>query len=110
MNKKRRFSYWLAVLLAFGFVAVYTHFRDLPGRYQRHLEREQSVRKAQEELQALSVERDREKQRAEQLLNEDPLEIESAIRKYKQRVRPGETVFRIEEVPSTEEGADAPAP
>lgn len=109
MKKHSRVGYWFAVLLALGFVAAYAHVRDLPGRYQRHLERERAVKRAQEEHEALSLQRDREKQRADQLVT-DPVEIESAIRQYKQRVRPGETVFHIEEVPAEGTGAAAPAP
>lgn len=109
MKKKRRKAYWLVLLLTLGFAAVYTHHRDLPVRYQKHLERQRLVEATREESAALRERRSREERRAKQLVT-DPLEIESAIREHRQRVRPGETVFRIEEVPAGGSSATTGAP
>ncbi len=95
------FLYCLAlatvVLLALG----YAERRDLYGRYLEHLDTEEDIRHGTERREALRNTVEETGQRV-RFLNEDPLEIEAALRNNKNLVREGETIYRIKLIPEDE--------
>ena len=64
-----------------------------------HQNREGQIRAAKEQCQALEQEIQTSRDRVEHL-NNDPYEIEAAIRHKKGLVREGEKVYRIEQTPN----------
>ncbi len=84
------------VVLA-GLTAAYVHHRDLAGRYEEFKESEQRVQSLHEERRALETEYHGLEQRV-QHLDGDPVELEATIRRNRNMVREGETIYRIEEV------------
>ncbi len=97
MNKGRKL-YWLTFALALALAAAYWAHRDLWGRYHAYQRSEESVRAAQQEADTLSKAIDGSRQQVEGL-GKDPVEKEAALRRIKNLVRPGETVYRIEKTP-----------
>lgn len=101
MRTTRRFVYWLLVVASVTLAVVYAERRDLYGRCLAHQEGVQTVDEAVRELDGLKREIEESKKRVG-YLEDDPLEIEAAIRQRKDFVRDGETVYRIKEIPEEE--------
>ncbi len=95
--KRRIFTggYLLALALTIGLTAAYVVHRDLPGQYKFYLRSTNYVQGLQSQLDALKQEEARLKTRTDGL-NSDPVEMEADIRRDKNLVRPGETVFRVD--------------
>lgn len=92
--------WWYVLVLAAVVVltALYVGRRDLIGRYWRHEARERQVNAAQQECKDLEKKIEASRKRIEHL-GSDPVEIEAAIRRSKDLVRPGEQIYRIEKAP-----------
>ena len=97
MTRRISIRYWLALVVLAGLTAAYVHHRDLAGRYEEFKQSEQRVRALHEERRALEAERGSLERRV-QHLDGDPVELEATIRRNRNMVRDGETIFRIEEV------------
>lgn len=100
MDEKRESGYWLIVLLVIGLTALYANRHDLYAQYHKHLEGQAAVSEAQTQCAALEAQID-EARRLVKHLNSDPLEIEDAIRRNKNLVREGETIYRIQPAPES---------
>jgi cell division protein FtsB len=88
-------GYVLALMLTIGLTVAYVVHRDLQGRYDFYLRSTEYVQGLQAQLDALKQEEERLKTRTEGL-DSDPVEMEADIRRDKNLVRPGETVFRVD--------------
>ena len=104
--------YVLVALLAVLLTALYAGHRNLFGRYIEHQRRQEQVDAARQQCEDLRKEIDSSGRRVESLSN-DPLEIETAIRRSKDLVREGEKVYRIKAAPGkaaqTDGGNSGPA-
>jgi len=98
MDDKRDSGYWLILLLVAGLTALYADRRDLYDRYQVFLDDQQKIQAAQNQCGALQAQID-DARRLVEHLGSDPLEIEDAIRRNKNLVREGETIYRIQPPP-----------
>jgi len=101
MRTTRKLFYWLLVVASVTIAVVYAERRNLYGRCFAHQEGVRKVEEAVRERDALKTEIESSKKRVG-YLEDDPLEIEAAIRQRKDFVREGETVYRIKEVPGEE--------
>lgn len=100
MDEKNRGWYWLVLLLAAAVTLLYAERRDLYGRYLAHVRSVQEFREADHQRSELEHDIEASGLRI-QYLGTDPVEIEAAVRRNKNLVREGETVFRIEKAPGT---------
>lgn len=98
MDDRTRGWYWLILLLVAALAALYVQRRDLPRRYLDYQKSAQELAQARQSCAELDEKIEASRQRAEHL-GSDPTEIEAAIRRSKDLVREGETVFRIEKAP-----------
>lgn len=98
MDEKRESGYWLIFLLVAGMTALYADRRDLYDRYELFLEDQTKIQAAENQCVALQVQID-DARRLVEHLGSDPLEIEDAIRRNKNLVREGETIYRIQPPP-----------
>jgi cell division protein FtsB len=96
MKKQGRIWYLVAWLIVIVVGLAYIERRDLLGRYNQYTQSVESVRAARERVEALETAVNQSRQMVRNL-DKDPLEVEAAIRRIKQMVRPGETVFSLEE-------------
>lgn len=101
MKKGIAIPYVLVVAIAIVTVLGYVAHRDLGGRYNAYQRSEMSVNAAKEQARILDEELQRLQQRVKDLDQKNPLEVEAAIRRIKQLVRDGETVYRLEEAPES---------
>jgi cell division protein FtsB len=106
--------YVVAVLLVALVTVFYANRRNLLERYLEHGAREDQIGAEQQQCAELQKEIDSTRRRVENL-DSDPLEIEAAIRRSKDLVREGETIYRIETGPggapqSAGSGSDPVAP
>jgi len=110
----REIGWYVLVLVLVALATLwYVERRNLIGRYMDHQNREGQIRAAVEHGQALEQKIQASRDHVEHL-NNDPYEIEAAVRHKKGLVREGEKVYRIEQVPipapSGAGAADAGAP
>lgn len=91
---------WMAVGAAVWF---YMDRRDIMQRYRDYQENNRKVQEAAEKTAALDDEVKSTQERV-QNLHTNPLEMESAIRRAKGLVRPGEIVYKISNETNTEKG------
>jgi cell division protein FtsB len=98
MDDRNRGWFWLILLLVAALTALYVQRRDLPGRYMDHQKSAAELTQARQSCAELEGKLEASRQRADHL-GSDPTEIEGAIRRSKDLVREGETVFRIEKAP-----------
>ena len=98
MDDRNKGWFWLILLLVAALTAFYVQRRDLPRRYMEYQKSAGDLAQAQQSCAELEDKIEASRQRAEHLGN-DPTEIEAAIRRSKDLVREGETVFRIEKAP-----------
>lgn len=84
----------------------YAQYRGLESRYEEYLETQVLVQEKSDEVARLDREVAAEQRKVEGLEN-DPLEIEAAIRKISRNVRDGEIVYHLEGFPDTVEEAEA---
>ena len=98
MDDRREGWFWLILLLVVVLTALYVQRHNLVDRYASYKQGVEQVREAEQQCTALKAAIDASRQRVEHLGN-DPLEIEAAIRRGKDLVRSGETVFRIQVLP-----------
>jgi cell division protein FtsB len=101
--------YWLGLIILGGAVLYYAQARDLQGRLVHHQERQQQVETLRGQLQDKEQQKTALERRVHGLKS-DPVEIEAAIREAEQKVREGETIYRIERVNSTSDVAPRKAP
>lgn len=92
----RRILYILLFIGCAALAAAYAVQRDLQGRFEERRQHQQAVEAARQQVDALDRELEQHKARVEGLDN-DPVEIEASVRRVRQLVRPGETMYRIEE-------------
>lgn len=95
MTDPNRGRYWLAFLVLVGLLALYAQRRDLYGLYQDHRQGEARVQSLTRELGALEQKNASLERRVEQL-DADPVELEAEIRRTKNHVREGETIYVVE--------------
>ncbi|MFO7973942.1 MAG: hypothetical protein R6V12_04835 [Candidatus Hydrogenedentota bacterium] len=84
-------------------VAIYAFHRDLVSLYTKYCESRAGVQHLREEVrnaQALEEDLARKVER----LDHDVVEMEAAIRRNKELVREGETIYRVELPPDIEPG------
>jgi len=98
MDDRNRGWFWLILLLVAALTALYVQRRDLPQRYMDYQKSAEELAQARQSCAELEGKIEASRQRAEHL-GSDPTEIEAAIRRSKDLVRKGETVFRIEKAP-----------
>lgn len=89
----RRF--WLVLLVLVALSAAYTEWRGLVPRYIEYTESTADLKQLREQVEAARREEARLEQRVQDL-KENRVEQEASIRRAKNLVRPGETVYRIE--------------
>ena len=97
MTHKRKLWYLAIVVVAMGLLFGYAHRRDLYGQYQAYVQSNEETGRLEESAQALREEREARQTRVEHL-NNDPLEMEAAIRSGRDLVREDEHVLRIDVV------------
>jgi cell division protein FtsB len=96
MTDAARRGYLLGLAVTAALVVGYAGLRDLYGRYADYRRNEGEVRALEREIEQL-------KQTAQELgerkegLGTNPVEMEAAIRRTKNLVRPGEKVYRVEQ-------------
>jgi len=98
MDDRNKGWFWLILLLAVALTVYYVQRRDLVHRYYEYQKNARELSQAENTKADLEQKLAESRQRAEHLDN-DPTEIEAAIRRNKDLVREGETVFRIEKRP-----------
>ena len=98
MDDRNRGWFWLVLLLVAALTVLYVQRRDLPRRYMDYQKSAEELAQARQSCAELEGKIEASRQRAEHL-GSDPTEIEAAIRRSKDLVREGETVFRIEKAP-----------
>lgn len=87
--------YWTGLIIVVGLLSVYVQRRGLFDLYHSYVDSRETVGTLESRLE--STERERATlQREIEDLDNDPLEMEAAIRESKRYVREGETVFRVE--------------
>src|SRR3990172_13412008 len=100
MSRKLGKWYWLALLAVISVMAGYAYSRDLYVHYLDYQNSEKQVRAVEKQVDELDRKKVHQEERVNQLQTDD-LELEAAIRRTKKLVRPGETVYRIEERPNS---------
>ncbi len=85
---------WLAIAVFAALLLLYAERRDLVGLYQDYEESKAHAERLDAEVDSLRADRAVVEKQVEQLDN-DPLEMEAAIRRGKRLVREGETVYRV---------------
>jgi len=102
-------GYWLTLLVVAGLVLAYAAHRNLYPRSQEHLDNRNAIRAKQRECEALE-QKIQAAQRHVESLGNDPLEIEADIRRSKNLVRNGETIYRIKAIPTKDDPGPAATP
>ncbi len=103
----RRILYILAFIGCAALAAAYAVQRDIHGRYEAQRQHRQAVDAARQQVESLERELVQHKERVEGL-DHDPVEIEASVRRVRQLVRPGETVYRIIEEDAESRHDEAP--
>ena len=101
MSQQARNRYMLLVLVMTGMVAVYALHRDFVGLYQDYREREAEIQALRDRVRGAETQAGNLAHKVEQLDN-DAVEMEAAIRRNKNLVREGETIYRVELPPEIE--------
>jgi cell division protein FtsB len=96
MRKNGRITWLGAFVIALAVSLVWLWQRDLIGRYHEWHQREDALRAVRSEARQFAEDLEAARQRVRQL-DRDPLEMEAAIRRIRRLVRPGETIYRIED-------------
>jgi len=99
MKKTGYVRYWLVLLLAIGLAGAYGMKNHLAERYQAHLERERQIAEFRAQIGIMRGRAEASRSRVQQL-DVNPVEKEAAVRRIKGWTRPGEIVYRVEEVPA----------
>lgn len=86
--------YWLMLAVIAAASAVYVDKRGLVDLYENYQQSAHEVQVLQNDLERLRAEESGLRRRVEGLEN-DPVEMEAAIRQRKNLVRPGEIIFRV---------------
>jgi len=93
----------LLVVVMVGLVLVYAFHRDVVSLYAKYCESRTGVQHLRDSLRdAQTLEKDLS--RRVQRLDHDAVEKEAAIRRNKELVREGETIYRVELPPDIESG------
>lgn len=95
MPERRRRWFWLALVVLVGLLAAYVQRRDLYRLHGNYVESEDEVERLHTRLEVLNQEEAELDKRVDGL-DSDPLEMEAAIRRSKNLVRQGETIYRVE--------------
>lgn len=98
MDDRNKGWFWLILLLAVALTIYYVQRRDLVHRYFEYQKNARELSQAEQSCADLEEKLSESRERA-RYLDSDPTEIEAAIRRNKDLVREGETVFRIEKAP-----------
>lgn len=109
MSENPKGWYWLALVLMAVLLVVYVQRRDFYGLFEDYRQSEGQVESMQGQLDTLEAQEAELKIRVENL-NDDPLELEAAIRRSKSLVRDGETIFRVELPEDGSHFKDTPIP
>lgn len=97
---RKEFFIWLLGLALVITVAYgYAHQRNIHARYIEFKQNELLLEDIRHEIEALRTRVEQTRTRVENMEN-DPVEIEAAIRRIRRLTRPGETIFRIEDAPA----------
>ncbi len=114
--RKEFFIWLLGVALVIAVTYGYTHQRNLHERYVEFKQNEQLLEDVRQEIETLRNRVEEARARVENM-EQDPVEIEAAIRRIRRLTRDGETIYRIEtappadaETPSTASGPGIVAP
>ena len=94
MESTNKGWYWLALLAVLVAVGLYVQRRDLAGQYRAYRASDENVRELRLRLDGMESER-QALQKTVQHLDDNPLELEAAIRRGKSLVREGETVYNV---------------
>ncbi len=86
--------YWLALLAVVVAVGLYVQRRDLGGQYRAYRASDENVRELGQRLEGMKSERE-SLEKTVKHLDDNPLELEAAIRRGKSLVREGETVYNV---------------
>jgi len=100
MRTKLIVRYVVILSLIIAATVFYASQRNFLDRYVQHEQREQQIRAIQQQCQDLERQIEASHQRII-YLKTDPAELEDVIRRTENRVRPGETVYRLEKAPPT---------
>ena len=87
--------YWIALVAVVGLLAGYAYHRDLLGAWKKLENSDGETQQLREQEAGLKAQRDSLKATVEGL-SSDPVEVEASVRRNKNLVREGETVYRIE--------------
>ena len=94
----------LLIVAVAGLMAAYAFHRDFFALYEHYCERGAEVQASREELRAAKALEEELARKVEQL-GGDPVEMEAAIRRNKNLIREGETIYRVELPPEIESGS-----
>jgi len=103
MSQQARNRYMILVVAVAGMVIAYAFHRDLFALYQSYRERGAEVQASRDELREAQI-LEEELSRKVEHLDGDAVEMEAAIRRNKNLVREGETIYRVELPPEIEPG------
>ena len=94
MTRQHSRWYWLRIAAFAALLLLYAERRDLYGLYLDYEESKARAEHLEEEVDSLRADRVAVEKQVENLDN-DPLEMEAAIRRGKRLVREGEIVYRV---------------
>lgn len=95
---KEYFIWLLGLVLVLAISIGYYHQRNIQQRYDEFKENQKALENIRDEVNALRVRVEEARARVERMEN-DPLEIEAAIRRDRRMTRDGEIIFHIEGAP-----------
>ncbi len=99
----------LLVLAMTGMVAVYALHRDFVGLYHDYRQREAETQALRDRVRGAEAQA-RELAHKVERLDNDAVEMEAAIRRNKNLVREGETIYRVELPPEMDSGGALRSP
>ena len=98
----------LLVIAMVGMVAAYAFHRDFLSLYYDYRGREAEVQALREQVRGAQV-LEKELSRRVDDLDDDNVEMEASIRRNKDMVREGETIYRVELPPEIAAGGSTPS-
>lgn len=109
LSMQRRRIVYILILAASVVLAVgYVERRQLQERYTAFLQQEREIEAAKRQIAEMERDLTEEEVKARNLEN-DPVEVEAAIRRIRRGVRDGETLFRVEPPAPLPSTAETPA-
>ncbi|GEM_PF-843164 len=106
MSQQTRNRYMMVVVAVTGIVCAYAFHRDLLSLYNKYCEREAAVQRLRQSVREAQALEDDLSRRVDGL-DHDAVEMEAAIRRNKELIREGETIYRVELPPEIGAGGTA---